>query len=223
MAEENQNKIQEQGSNKSGLTMVLLRNAFYRDNYRRATLALIMLVFINIVLATAVSYRYFNPPQPQYFAANSQYQLIKFHPLSDPVVNNNYVLQWVSDAVQQAFGLDFIHWRQQLQQASNNFTPSGWYWFLQAFKKSGDLDTLVKLSMVSDAQITGAPVIQYQSVLDGVYVWKIQIPVMITYTNVNKTIHQPLSVTVIVERVPVQDNPNQIAINQFLPTATAGE
>ena len=64
--------------------------------------------------------------------------------------------------------------------------------------------------------------IQYQSVLDGVYVWKIQIPVMITYTNVNKTIHQPLSVTVIVERVPVQDNPNQIAINQFLPTATAG-
>ncbi|OGT44065.1 MAG: type IV secretion protein IcmL [Gammaproteobacteria bacterium RIFCSPHIGHO2_12_FULL_40_19] len=202
---------------KEGLTLVLIRNAFYRDNYRRALFALLVVFLINILLAVMIIEHYLNPPEPRYFATNSQYQLIKWHPLSDPVVTDNYVLQWVSDAVQQAFNLDFVHWRQQLQAASNNFTPSGWHWFLSAFKQSGDLDSLVKLQMVSAASVTGAPVIVNQAVLDGVYVWNITIPIMITYINAHKTIHQPLKVTVIVERVPVQDNPSLIAINQFLP------
>ena len=202
---------------KEGLTLVLIRNAFYRDNYRRALFALLVVFLINILLAVMIIEHYLNPPEPRYFATNSQYQLIKWHPLSDPVVTDNYVLQWVSDAVQQAFNLDFVHWRQQLQAASNNFTPSGWHWFLSAFKQSGDLDSLVKLQKVSAASVTGAPVIVNQAVLDGVYVWNITIPIMITYINAHKTIHQPLKVTVIVERVPVQDNPSLIAINQFLP------
>lgn len=202
---------------KEGVTLVLLRNVFYRDNYRRATVTLFVLVFINLALIFSIAARYLNPPQPQYFATNSQYQLIKFHPLTDPVVSNNFVLQWVTNAVQQAFSLDFIHWREQLQTASENFTPSGWYWFLQAFKKSGNLVSLVQLKMVANAEITGAPVIQNETVLGKQYVWKIEMPLMITYTNAKNVIHQPMEVTIIVMRVPVQDNRYQIAINQFLP------
>lgn len=209
---ENKNKLSEEG-----LTLVLMRNSFYRDNYRRATFVLIIMFFVNIVLGAAVIDRFINPPQPQYFPTNSQYQLIKYHPLSDPVVSNNFVLQFVSNAVQKSFNLDFIHWRAQLQEASTYFTASGWYWFLAAFKQSGDLDSLVKLNMVSDAQITGSPVVQYQNVLGGRYVWRVQVPVMISYRNPTKVIHQPLKVIVIVERVPVQDSAYRIAINQFLP------
>lgn len=211
-ATDNEKKISEEG-----VTLVLMRNAFYRDNYRRAVFALMIVFFINIALASAIIYRYLNPPSPQYFAANSQYQLIKWHPLSDPVVSNNFVLQWVTTAVLAAFSLDYIHWRQQLQTASNYFTPSGWYWFLSAFKKSGNLQTLVSLNMVSNATVTAAPVVQYQAVLSGRYVWRIQIPIMVTYTNGTKTINQPMKVTLIVERVPVQESPDRIAINQFLP------
>lgn len=212
MADDADKKIE-----REGLTLVLMRNAFYRDNYRRAVFALIVVFFINALLLGSIIYRYLNPLQPQYFATNSQYQLIKWRPLSDADVTDNFVLQWVSDAVRESFSLDFIHWRAQLQRASANFTVSGWHWFLNAFKQSGDLDTLVKLSMVSNAEVTGAPVILFKGVLDNRYVWKIEVPMMITYTNVNKTIRQPLKVTLIVERVPVQDNPNRIAINQFLP------
>lgn len=200
-----------------GLTLVLMRNAFYRDNYRRAVLSLIIVFFIDIVLGASIAYRYLNPPEPQYFATTASSQLIKFHPLTDPVVDDNYVLQWTANAVQQAFSLDFIHWRQQLMQAANNFTPSGWHFFLSAFKQSGDLDTLVHLQMVSNAVVTGAPVILYQNVLGDRYVWKIELPILITYISTAKTIHQPLKITVMVDRVPVQDNPNQIAINEFLP------
>jgi intracellular multiplication protein IcmL len=202
---------------KEGVTLVLLRNAFYRDNYHRAVFALYIVFFINVLLLGTIVYRYVTPPKPEYFATNSSYQLIRYHPLSDPVVDNNYVLQWVTNAVRKSFSLDFIHWRDQLQAASNNFTDAGWNFFLQAYKQSGDLQTLVKLNMVANATVTGAPVIQYQNVLDGRYVWKVELPVMITYTNTEKTIRQPLKVTVIVVRVPVQDNPDRIAINEFLP------
>ena len=64
--------------------------------------------------------------------------------------------------------MDFIHWREQLQTAANNFTNNGWYWFLSAFKQSGNLDTLVKLKMVSNAVVTGAPEMKYQNVFAGV-------------------------------------------------------
>lgn len=203
--------------NTEGLTLILMRNAFYRDNYKRAIFAAIIMLFIDAILLFAIVDHAINPPEPQYFATNASYQLIKWHPLSDPVVDDNYVLQWVANSVQQAFSLDYIHWRGQLQEASNNFTPSGWHWFLQAFQKSGDLESLVKLKMVSNVTVTGAPVILYQAVLNGRYVWKVELPIMITYASEKKVIRQPLKVIVIVVRMPVQENPSQIAINEFMP------
>jgi len=200
-----------------GLTMVLLRNEFYRDNYQRARLALILAVLLNVFLFISVVYKYLNPPEPQYFPTNRQYQMIQWHPMSDPIYDNNTILQWTAEAVRQAFSLDFIHWRSQLQAASDNFTPSGWQWFLDALKKSGNLKSLVNLNMVSDATVTGSPVIQLQEVLNGRYIWEIELPVMVSFTNVQRTINMPLKVTVVVVRVPVETNKQRIAINQFLP------
>lgn len=202
---------------KEGLTLVLMRNAFYRDNYKRAVLVVLFVMIVDVVLAAAVVYHYINPPKPQYFAMNAQYQIIKWHPLSDPVVDNNFVTQWVSQSVQQAFSLDFVHWRDQLQTASYNFTTDGWHWFINAFTTSGNLDTLVKLQMVSNATVTGAPEVLKQAVLDGRYVWEVSLPILVTYVNTERTIPLPMKVTLIVERVSPQDNPAGIAINQFLP------
>lgn len=204
-------------TNAEGLTLVLLRNAFYRDHYKQTVFALVIIFFINVVLLFGIIDHFLNPPEPQYFAMSDQYQLIQFHPLSDPVFNNNYVLQWTADAVRQSFALDFVHWRDQLQRASDNFTPIGWHWFLTALQRSGNLDTLTKLMMVSSATITGSPVLINHAVLNDRYVWTIELPIMITYTNASKTIQQPLKIAVMVARMPVQSNPSQLAINQFTP------
>ncbi|OGT63689.1 MAG: hypothetical protein A3J38_06190 [Gammaproteobacteria bacterium RIFCSPHIGHO2_12_FULL_45_9] len=207
--------------NSDGVTLVLMRNAFYRDNYKRAVFSVMAVFFTNLVLAAGVLFNVLNPPDPEYFATTAQYQLIKWSPLSDPVVSDNFVRQWVADAVREAFSLDFVHWREQLMRASNRFTPSGWYWFSNALKSSGDLKTLVELNMVSDAAVTGSPVIEYKSVLSDRYLWKVAVPIMITFTNGTKTIRQPMRVTLIVQRVSVANSPDQIAINQFLPEVQA--
>ncbi len=59
--------------------------------------------------------------------------------------------------------------------------------------------------------------VENQGVLGDRYVWKIQLPIIVTYTSPAKTINQPMKVTLVVERVPIQDSPDRIAINQFLP------
>ena len=46
---DNANKLSQEG-----VTLVLMRNAFYRDNYRRAVFALIIVFFINVALASAI-------------------------------------------------------------------------------------------------------------------------------------------------------------------------
>lgn len=203
-----------------GLVTVLSRNDFYHDAYRRVVFALVLLFFINCGLAIAIVFKYFNPPEPQYFATTPEGVVIQIHPLSDPTVTDSYVTQWTADAVRQAFSADYVHWRKQLQDASSNFTPSGWRYFLNALQASNNLDTLTNLKMVSSAELTAAPQITARTVINGRYAWKIQMPILITYTDGKQNINMTWNVTLIVVRMPVSDYPQRIAINNFLPEST---
>lgn len=203
---------------RQGLSLVLSRNAFYRDAYRRVIFALIMLFLINVGLLVTILVKVFNPPQPQYFATTADGRIIPTHQLTDPVVSDAFVSQWVANAVRQSFSVDYIHWRKQLQDASVNFTPDGWRYFLDALKKSNNLNTLQSMKLVSSATIVSAPRITAKMVVGKRYAWKVELPLLITYTDGKKTnINMPMKVSVIVVREPVKDYPQRIAINNFLP------
>jgi intracellular multiplication protein IcmL len=199
------------------LTLVLLRNLFYRDGYRIAVAAFFIVLIINCVLGGILFYQFKNPPQPQFFPITPDGRLINNYGLDDPIFTDDRVLQWTADAVRQTFSLDFMHWQDQLQSASNKFSQSGWTEFLKAFKESNNLETLTKLKMVSNAEITGAPQLMKKQVVGGHFAWVVQLPILVTMTNSNQVIPVPMDVTIIVIRVPVEDNPERIAINNFLP------
>ena len=201
------------------LTLVLLRNVFYRDSYRWAIVALFIVLIVNFALGGILYYQFKNPPQPQYFAITPDGRIINNYRLDDPVFPDDHVLQWTADAVRQTFSLDFMHWPEQLQTASSKFSNPGWKEFLKAFKSSNNLETIIKLKMVANAEITGAPRLMQKAVLGGHYVWKVQLPILLTLTNGMQVIPVPMDVTVIVIRVPVEESPERIAINNFLPVA----
>lgn len=204
--------------NQNGLTLVMQRNDFYRDAYRRVVLALLLVLAVNCGLGAVFVYRALNPPKPAYFPTTPSGVIINIHPLTDPVVTDSFVLQWTANAVRNAFSQDYVHWRKQLQDASTAFTVDGWHYFLNAMKSSNNLKTLVDGNMVSSAELTGAPQITAKMVVDGHYAWKVEMPLLITYTNgTNNKITMPWNVTVIVLREPVANYPDRIAINNFLP------
>lgn len=204
------------------LALVLLRNSFYRDRFYATLVILFLLLILNAALMVMIGYKYTHPTQPQYFATTPDGRMIHWHPLSDPVVGDDYVLQWASNAVRSVFSLDYVHWRQQLQSASTSFTPSGWRDFSAALKASHNLKTLTDLKMVSNVTLTAPPQIEQKQEIDGVYAWKIKMPILVTYTNSERSIPTPLNVTLIVVRVPVQTSAARIAINNFLPEPVGG-
>lgn len=204
-----------------GLELVIMRNAFYRDSYYQVLFAVLFLLIVNGFLAYIVYYKISNPPQPQYFAATADGRIIKVHPLSDPSLSDDFVVQWTADAVHKAFSWDFIHWREQMQEASNNFTPDGWRDFSASLKDSNNLKTLIDLKMVSNVEVTGSPQIIQKAVVAGHYAWNIKIPVLLSFTSVEKTINQPMNLTVIVLREPVQYYPQKIAINNLFASTSA--
>jgi intracellular multiplication protein IcmL len=198
------------------LELVIQRNTFYRDNYKRVSIVVLILLAINCILGGLIFYKFVHTAQPEYFATTAGGRIIKVHQLTDPVVPDDFVTQWAADSVHKAFSLDYIHWKEQLQAASDNFTPDGWHWFSASLKSTNNLKTLSELSMVSNATVTGSPQIIQKAIIGGHYAWKIQMPLLVTYTNPGKTINMPMKVTIIVIRMPVQDNPQRIAINNFI-------
>lgn len=215
--------MSKQDKTTGALEMIALRNAFYRDGYLRMLSGFLMLLVVNGILFGAIIYKIVFPPAPEYFAVTSDGRMINWHPLTDPSVSDSFVTQWAANAVKKVFSLDYIHWRQQLQEASVNFTPYGWKNFMPSLKKTNNLKTLISQKMVSDVELTKAPTVSNALVLDGRYAWKIDMSVLVTFTNGNTKIPQPYDVTLVVLRVPVQDNPNRIEINNFLPVPTASD
>lgn len=198
-----------------GLDLVIMRNMFYRDNYYRILFCVLLMLAINVILVGMVYHKWTHPPLPQYFAATPDGRIIKVHALTDPTLPDDFVLQWTANAVHKAFTLDFVHYREQLQEASSNFTSDGWNYFIDKLQQSNNLDTIKNLKMVSNAVITGAPQVVMKAIVGGHYAWNVKLPMLITYISDQKTINQPVNVTVLVLREPVQYYPQKIAINNI--------
>ncbi len=202
----------------SALEMVLLRNLYYRDAYKRVVICVFIALVVNILLIAGVIYKSFTPPAPQYFPTTADGRIILEHPLSDPVESDAQVLAWIANVTQTMYRMDYIHWQAQLQETANYFTPLGWRGYRTSLDKSNNLNTLINFKMVTKVQLTGVPQILQREVIQGRYTWMIKVPVLVQYLSpVHSTINQSLDITFIVTRVPVQQDPDRIAVNNFLP------
>lgn len=202
--------------------LVRLRNNFYRDNYRRLVLSLMFLLFIIIFLAGIVFYQIYNRPEPKYFATTTDGRIMQLFPLSEAMLSPSELLQWTHRAAIAAYTYNFVNYRDAMQQLQNQFTPAGWRYYENALKISRTLEMVIAKKLVVSAVATGTPVILDQAVVNGVYAWKVQIPLLVTYQSPNEQTQQSMIITIIVSRVPTVDMPKGIAIVSFVSsTATA--
>lgn len=199
-----------------GVEQVVLRQQFYKDRSKVVRFLLMALFAVNVILGLGVFYYITHPVHPQYFPATEDGRVFNMHPLSDPVQNDDFVVQWASTALSHVFALDFLHWRQQLTDVSNDFSPRGWKYFLTAVKKDNNLSTLTNYKMVSSATITGAPQVVQKGVVHGRYMWTVQVPIIIKYSNINKEISQTALVTMKIQRMSVVKYPSRIAIDMLV-------
>ena len=95
------------------LELVMLRNSFYRDNFHRCVVGLLISVTANVVALFLIFYLFTHRPSPEYFATNSEGRIVKLFPLSQPVVSNSYLSSWVNQAAVAAYTYNFVNYRSR--------------------------------------------------------------------------------------------------------------
>lgn len=192
--------------------IVRLRNFFYRDNYRRLVILSLFLGFIIFFLAAIVYYLHSHRPEPKYFATNIKGQIIPLEPLSKASMSEADLLGWSQRAVAAALTINYVEYRQQLQNAIDTyFTPSAGDDYLASLTASQFLGTVQANYYIVTATASQAPVINREGIwaavgnsLDkykGLYYWELKMPVTRTYHAANRPdINEKLDVQMLVVR-----------------------
>ncbi len=193
-----------------------MRGNRYRDNYRRCIKTLLFLSTLAVFLSVWIFYLTFFRVQPQYFASSAQGDLFAIQSLSEPVISRDYLLEWASVTVRTAYSLNFSSLQADLHNLSPTFTKSGWNLFMEQLKASKLLQTVKNKKLIVSAVVTGPPVILEAGVLAGHYRWKVQLPLLLTYTSANQQIKRHLIVTMKIIRVPVLRAAQGIRVDSFI-------
>ena len=203
-----------------GLEVVLERSLFYHECYKSVYFCMLSLLLAGVMLTFSIVYKYTHPVPPKYFVATADGSILSEPPLTQPELSDNEIIQWSKNSVQRLFSLDYVHWRQQLQDASSLFFKGGpWDDFLQKLKATNNLKTLTVEKMVSMVQITSFPKIIAKGVAGGRYWWKVELNLNIVFESDTKTIQMPFQVELAIGRVHLREYPSGVALFYFSPTA----
>ncbi len=204
------------------LTAVVTRNRFYRDGRHKLVVVLLLSLASNFVLVGSISYLFLHPPAPKYFATSINGRITPLYPLDMPNQSDSAVLQWANQAAIAAFTYNFVNYRTELQASSGFFTADGWTQFLNALKASNNLDAVKAKKLIVSAVATQAPIILQKGVLNGVYSWRVQMPILVTYQSASEFSQANNVVTMLITRVSTLNSPRGIGIAQFIVGPASG-
>lgn len=205
------------------LAVISLRNAFYRDNYRRVVLILLLSMVVNLGLGGILFYMITHPPTPKYFATSVNGRITPLFALNKPNQSDSAVLQWANQAAIATFTYNFVNFRQELQAASEFFTPRGWKQFLNALRDSNNLDAVKAKKLIVSAVATRAPIVLRKGLLGGRYSWRVQMPILVTYQSASEFNQETNVVTMLITRISSLNSPRGIGIEQMIVQPAGGE
>ncbi len=204
-------------TNISGLGAVVVRNEFYRDGYRTLLrIAFIEgLIIVGLVLAMFFVV-YNNRPENRYFATTSDGRVVPMVALNEPNLSTPALMSWSAQAATEVMTFGFHDYRRRLQEASRNFTRTGWASFTTALERSRIMEMVQANQQVVTAAPRSAPVLVSEGLVNGRYQWQVEIPMVITYAAGSQTRADNLLVTLLIVRVSKLESPNGVGIEQWV-------
>lgn len=192
------------------------KNHFYRDKYRMMMKWLVILIVICAALSVVLMWMVFDRKQPDYYAAMTTGEVVSMHSLSEPVITNDFIVQWSALTTRQIFNLDFSRYEQELDKVKNNFSQAGWVKLMSALNTSGLLKNLVDNRLIVSSVISKSPVILASMIVNGRFTWRVQMELLIKFTSASEVTHESLIVTMDIQRMPTLDVAQGIQITNFV-------
>jgi len=194
----------------------LARDSLARDRYEFLLKSIYLLIAALGVSVVANVYLGTRPVEYRYFTTDPQGGIREIVALNRPVQGVEEVLNWTTQVVTKAYSMSFANYAQQLDDIRPNFTEAGWLGYEQALSRAGFLDTLLNNQYVTTAVPQKAPVIIAQGLVNGVYGWRLQVPLIVTFQSASAQSSQTVNVEVTVVRRPETENPKGLGIAQIV-------
>lgn len=152
------------------------------------------------------------PAQPSLLPViNCQYHFSK----ALKTIDHSVIETWAKQAALQIFELSSAHTEADLEALKPCFTDQGWQGFNLAFQKSGNLEAIKAQQLDVHATLKGQPV--FETTQENL--WKISIPIDVSYQSKTETRHQSLSVHLLITRKSSGD----LGIQQVVAAPTQPE
>lgn len=210
-----QKKSEKAGDVELGEPMVLRVN-FYRDNYRILMVVCLLLALACWALLGWLYYARTHKPASRYFVTTTEGALKELFPLTQPILTNRALLEWVVEAGTTAYNYDFQNYQTAIGDLKRYFTPAGYENFLAALRANQTLESVASKKLVVFAVPTDTPVIIKEGVTsNNVYAWQVQLPLLVTYQSASDTSKQNLVLTMLIAEMPTTESPKGLGIAAF--------
>ena len=197
--------------------------AFQRDQHHGWRRAASWLLVTNALTAAAFAgYVFFHSTVYITVAATPDGRLVPLTPLDEPIMSDAALRNWTVAAVTEAFTPGHHDWRLRLAGIRGKFTDSGYESFLVGLDDSLFLDRLRDNLQVASAVARGAPVITDTRHFAGRIGWAIEFPLLVTFEAGSRRVNQDLLAQVLVMRVPLEERPAGIGIEQLIASKGGG-
>ncbi len=173
-------------------------------------------LIVNIIIMLIVFWNYFDPAVPDYFSTSVNGNTEKLTALDQPNTSDHVIIQWATLATIATYSYDFVNYENQLENASQFFTSDAWDAFMYALDSGNTLDSVISKKLVVNAVATKPAVILEKGYLNGVYAWKIQIPILVTYQSARELTPINLIVTLVVNRISTRYSVKGVGIVSFI-------
>ena len=174
-----------------------------RDRYREVMSWLRLLVATALGLVLVLLFLVMKKERPAYYATTTAGTVVPMNALSQPAINQVFLLRWAKIAVRSAYNFTFNNYADHFAAIKNNFTDSGLASFKTALSKSGFLAAVINKKLIVSAIVPDTPVVLFHGEIDGIYTWRIQMPLLITFQSASGSQNQSqYIVSLTVTRVP---------------------
>ena len=155
-------------------------------------------------------------PQQTYFTfQNQSTSLEQVYPSDAPNVTTKALLNWATLAATSAHTLDFFNYQENLNNLKPFFTVVGYKKFLSS--SAGLVDNIIKEKLILTAAAIGSAVIIWEDyAADGIYTWRIQVPLLLTYIGQGAKKEQFVISSLTVTKVPTNLAATGIGITQMI-------
>lgn len=196
-----------------------VRYEWYREGFR---LLLALLLLVSFILAVSMGLTIFlftHQPAPKFLIQTAEHQLVGVVPLDEPSFGDEYITQWVVEAILAANNWSFANYREALQKACNQyFTPNGCQEYRDALIRIGNLES-VKTKRLNVRAVVVKPPLIVNKVISGQtqrFTWNMQMEVMVSYLSSAEQTAQNVIVNLTVVRRPLNEYEKGIGIEKYV-------